>query len=152
MGEIYSAPMDALAFTTLTDVFQITAASTDRCIIHQLDLGQALDLGDAAEEVLRIGLFRAPTAGTGGTAAIEVAYKDTNSGGVTASVLMNNTTASTGGTLLGIIPWNIRIPLQYVWTPETRIMVEESGVLAFRLVTTAPIDSLTISGTLIWEE
>lgn len=151
MPDIFSAPMDAGAVTLATDIFQITASSTDRVLIHQLDLGQTTDLGDAAEEVLRIGIYRAPTAGTGGVAATEVPYSDTNAPTAGSVVLTNNTTASTGGTFLGIIPWNIRIPLCYIWTPETRIRVEESAVLAFRLLT-APADSVTVSGTLIWEE
>lgn len=151
MGDIYSAPMDGIAISTATDVFQLTAASTDRCTVHMLELGQTTDLGDAAEEVMLIGVYRAPTAGTGGTALTEVAYTDTNAPAVTASVLANNSTPSTGGTQLAVIPWNIRIPLQYIWTPELQPMIEESAVLAFRLEN-APTDAITMFGTLIWEE
>jgi hypothetical protein len=147
----YSAPMDALAFTTATDVFEITAAAGARVLIHELHLCQTTDLGDAAEEVLRIGFYRGVTAGATGTALTEQAYGDSNDGAATAAVVANRGTASTGGTLLHIIGWNIRIPLERIWTPETRPVLELSTVGTFKLLT-APADSVTISGTLIWEE
>lgn len=148
---IHSAPMDALAFTTATDVFEFTVPSTARARIHQIDLHQTTDLGDAAEEVLRIGLYRGATAGSTGTALTETTYVDSNDGAATVAVVANRGTASTGGTLLGIIGWNIRIPLQYIWTPEARPVFEVSTVGTFRLLA-APADSVTISGTLLWEE
>lgn len=152
MGYLYSAPMDALAVTLATDLFHITTVADKALLIHMLELGQTTDLGDAAEEVLRIGVYRAPTAGSGGTAATEVAYDNDDNPAVNGVVLMNNTTASTGGTLLQVIPWNIRIPTQWIWTPEMRIRIDSTvDPLAFRLLT-APTDSVTISGTLVWEE
>jgi len=152
MGYLYSAPMDALAVTTATDLFHITVTAESAVNIHMLELGQTTDLGDAAEEVLRIGVYRAVTGGSGGTAATEVAYDNSRNPAVSAVVLMNNTSASTAGTLIQIIPWNIRIPTQWIWTPEMRIRCDAAeDPLAFRLLS-APADSLTMSGTLVWEE
>jgi hypothetical protein len=147
---IHAAVIDALAFTTATDVFEVTAPSTARIRFHQLDLSQTTDLQDAAEEVLRIG-YRGVTAGSTGTALTENTYVDSNDGAATAAIVANRGTASTGGTLLQIIGWNIRIPLQYIWTPETMPVIELSTVGTFKLVA-APADSITISGTLLWEE
>lgn len=150
MGHIYSAPMDALAITTATDLFHLTV--TDTVYIHELHLCQTTDLGDAAEEVLRIGLYRAVTGGSGGTAATEVAYQDSSDTAVTGVVLMNNSSISTGGTLLHVIGWNIRVPLERIWTPETRPRIDSGeDPVSFRLLA-APTDSVTVSGTLIWEE
>lgn len=147
----YSAPMDNLAFTTATDVFEITAAAGARVRIHMMELGQHTDLGDAAEEVLRIGLYRGATAGSTGTALTEQPYTDSNDGAATAAVVANRGTASTGGTLLQIITWNIRIPTQWIWTPEMRPILEVSTVGTFRLLG-APTDSVSVSGTIVWEE
>lgn len=152
MGFIYSAPMDAAAVTLATDLFHVTATADSPVLVHMLELGQTTDLGDAAEEVLRIGVYRAVTGGSGGVAATEVAYNHASNPAVTAAVLTNNTTASTAGTLLQIITWNIRIPTQWWWTPETRVRIDAGeDPLAFRLLT-APTDSVTVSGTLVWEE
>lgn len=143
--------MDALAFTTATDIFEVTAASTARVEFLELELGQTTDLGDAQEEVLRIGLYRGATAGATGTALTEQPFGDSNDGAAETAVVANRGTASTGGTLLEIICWNIRIPLDKIWIPELRPVAELSQVMTLRLLA-APIDSVTISGTLIWRE
>jgi hypothetical protein len=147
----YSAPMDALAFTTATDVFEMTAPATCRLEVMEMDLCQTTDLGDAAEEVLRIGVYRGATAGATGTALTEQPYVDSNDGAARVAVVANRGTASTGGTLLSIIGWNIRIPMEKIWIPELRPIAELSTVLTFRLLT-APADSITVSGTIIWRE
>jgi hypothetical protein len=147
----FSAPMDALAFTTATDVFELTVPSTCRCEVLEMDLGQTTDLGDAQEEVLRIGVYRGATAGSTGTSLTEQPFVDSNDGAARVAVVANRGTASTGGTLLQIIPWNIRIPLEKIWIPELRPIAEISTVLTFRLLS-APTDSITCSGTIIWRE
>ena len=154
MGFIYSAPMDAQAFTTATDLFEVTTVAADNpIVIHQLNLCQTTDLGDAQEEVLRIGIYRGATAGATGTGATETPYNRGDTPATSGVVVnLNRGTASTGGTLLDIIGWNIRVPLQYIWTPETRIRIDSTeDPFTFRLMA-APADSITISGSLIWEE
>lgn len=153
MGYIYSAPMDALAFTTATDIFEVTTVAADRpVLVHMMELCQTLDLGDAQEEVLRIGLYRGATAGSTGTAATEVAYDQQDNPATGTVVNMNRGTASTGGTLLQVLGWNIRIPTQWIWTPEMRPRIDAGeDPFTFRLLT-APTDSITVSGTLVWEE
>jgi hypothetical protein len=110
----------------------------------------------AAEEVLRIGIYEDVTAGSTGTAITETPY--TNESGQaanTAAVVTNRGTPSTGGTLIEIIGWNIRVPL--VWEPHPFAPVKFSNIAAegpvssFRLLS-APADSITMSGTLIWTE
>jgi hypothetical protein len=150
MGFIYSAPLDAAAVTLATDIFHLTV--TDTVLIHAMELGQTTDLGDASEEVLRIGLYRAVTGGSGGTGLTEVAYNRGDNTAPTGVVLGNNSTASTSGTLLQILTWNIRIPTQWIWTPEMRPRFDSGeDPVAFRLLS-APTDSITMSGTLFWEE
>ena len=152
MGYIYSAPMDALAFTTATDVFEVTVAADRPVKIHVMRLSQTTDLSDANEEVLRIGLYRGVTAGSTGTSLTETAYDQQDNPTVGAAVVSNRGTASTGGTLIDIIGWNIRIPLLEIWTPETRPRIDAGeDPFSFRLLA-APTDSITISGCLIWEE
>jgi hypothetical protein len=153
---IYSAPIDAAAFTTATDIAEITPAADRAVIIYGLTLCQTTDLGDAAEEVLRIGIYGDVTAGSTGTALTEVPYtNESASAAVTAAVVTNRGTASTGGTLLGIIGWNIRIPLEWFPIPELRPkfsnIAAEGPVSSFRLMA-APADSITVSGTLYWTE
>jgi hypothetical protein len=153
---IYSAPLNAEAVTLATDIFEFTVA-TDRPVrIYGMTLGQTTDLQDAAEEVLRIGLYRDVTAGSTGTALTETIYaNESASAAVTLAVVGNRGTASTGGELIDIIPWNIRIPLYWFPIPELRpkfsAIAAEGPVNSFRLLA-APTDSVTISGCLYWEE
>lgn len=156
MEVVYSAPLDAQAFTTATDVFEVTPAADRAVRILGMRLGQTTDLGDAQEEVLRIGVYRDVTAGTTGVALTEVAYTNAAlAGAVTAAVVANNGTASTGGTLIDVIAWNVRIPLEWFPIPELRPkfsnLAAEGPVSSFRLMA-APTDSITISGCLYWTE
>jgi hypothetical protein len=72
----YTAAQDAQAVSTAVDLYHLTVATDKPMVLHWLDLGQTTDLGDAAEEVLRIGLYRGVTGGGGGTALTEVGVND----------------------------------------------------------------------------
>jgi hypothetical protein len=149
VGNIYSAPIDAVAFTTATDLFEGTVVDT--VIIHALELSQTTDLSDAAEEVLQFGYYTGVTAGSGGTALTETTYNRVDITAPTCAVRTGGT-ASTGGTLRAVHGWNIRIPLQAIWTPEMRPRIDSGeDPFSFRLLA-APTDSITVSGTIYWEE
>lgn len=152
----YSAVLDAVAFTTATDIFECTPAADRAMLILGMRLGQTTDLGDAQEEVLRIGIYEDVTAGSTGTALTETIYgNESGTAANTAAVVTNRGTASTGGTLIDVIPWNIRIPLE--WYPPPYLMPKFSNIAAegpvssFRLIS-APTDSITVSGALYWTE
>jgi hypothetical protein len=152
---IYGANMSAQAVTTATDLFEITPAADRPAIIYGLTLGQTTDLSDAAEEVLMIGVYRDVTAGSGGTAATEYGYTNAAVSNTSSAAVRMLGTASTGGTLIDIIPWNIRVPLAWYPIPELRPkfsnLAAEGPVSTFRLIA-APTDSITISGVLYWAE
>jgi hypothetical protein len=152
---IYGANFSAQAVTTATDLFEITPAADRAVVIYGLSVGQTTDLGDAAEEVLMIGVYRDATAGSGGTANTEYIYNNHSVGATNTTATRSLGTASTGGTLIDIIPWNIRIPLLWIPVPEMRLkftnLAAEGPTSTFRLIA-APADSLTVSATLYWTE
>lgn len=153
---IHAANFSAQAITTATDLFEITPAVDRPVVIYGMSLGQTTDLGDAAEEVLMIGVYRDVTAGATGTAATEYVYTNVAAGVTpTAAVVTLRGTASTVGTLIDIIPWNIRIPLLWIPIPEMRPkfsnIAAEGPTSSFRLIA-APADSITASGVLYWTE
>ncbi len=156
MYAIYSAPIDALAFTAATDVFEITPAVDRPVVLMGFRLCQTTDLGDAAEEVLRIGLYTDVTAGSTGTSLTEGPYTNESlTAAATAAIVANRGTPSTGGTLVDVIGWNIRIPLEWFPIPELRPKLSniaaEGPVSSFRLIS-APADSITVSGCIYWAE
>lgn len=148
MAYLVTAPFDNLSITTATDLFHLTLSANKGVVPVEMTLGNFSDLGDAAEEVLRIGVYRGVTGGSGGTALTEVMADANNTSTIGTAVLANNTTISTGGTLLDVIPWNIRVPLLYAPVPEARIPFHAgTGPIAFRLLA-APADAISVSGTI----
>lgn len=151
---LFGANFSASAISTATDIFEVTPAADRAIIVYGLTLGQTTDLSDAAEEVLMIGVYRDATAGSGGTALTEYNYNQAAIGSPTCAVRTQGT-ASTGGTLIDIIPWNIRIPLSWIPIPEMRLkfsnIAAEGPTSTFRLIG-APADSVTVSGALYWAE
>lgn len=152
---IYGANFSAQAVTTATDIFECTPAADRAIRIYGLSMGQSTDLSDAAEETLFIGIYRDCTAGSGGTANTEYIYSNHSVGATNTCATRSLGTASTGGTLIDIIPWNIRIPLLWVPIPEMRPkftnLAAEGPTSTFRLIA-APADSVTISACLYWTE
>jgi hypothetical protein len=140
-----------VAVTAANDLLEATVAADRPVYLHLLEVLQTTDLGDAAEEVLKIGIYRGVTAGSGGTAATENGLSADNPAAATA-VTTDRTTASTGGTLIRHIGWNIRIPTVWEPVPEWRPKVgADEDPYSFRLIA-APTDSVTISHTHGWEE
>lgn len=152
---IYGANFSAQAVSTATDIFECTPAADRPAVIYGLSLGQTTDLSDAAEEVLMIGIYRDCTAGSGGTANTEYPYTNFSVAATNTMATRSLGTASTGGTLIDIIPWNIRVPLLWIPIPEMRPkfsnLAAEGPVSTFRLIA-APTDSITVSAALYWTE
>lgn len=152
---IYGANFEAQAITTATDLFEVAPATDRPVVVYGLSICQTTDLGDASEEVIRIGLYRDVTAGSTGTAATEYIYTNAAGGATaTAAVVTLRGTASTGGTLIDVIGWNVRIPLLWIPIPEMRPKFSAATAEApfsFRLIT-APTDSITASAVLWWAE
>lgn len=151
-GIFFTASQDAQAISTAVDILHFTIADDKSMKLWALELGQTTDLGDTAEEVLRLGFYRGVTGGGGGSALTEVALNDYH--GVTAgTAVVGQGTASTGGTLVKQFLWNIR-QAGPVWvaTPETVIRVAQgSSACAIRLLA-APTDSVTMSYEALWSE
>ncbi len=157
MARMYTVTFDNVAVAAAQDLFEITPAANKPCLLHALylsNVGGTADAGDAQEELLRIRIGRGlTTSGTGGTAPTPVPFAVSDAAaGFTAEV--NNTTVATTGTeaVLHCDGWNVRVPYQLIWTPETRPRISATDTrLHIRLVT-APADSVSCSGTLYVEE
>ncbi len=67
MGRVYSVNFENVAVTALQDLFEISPADDKPVRILGLFLSQSTELGDAAEEMLRIQVIRGHnTGGSGG--------------------------------------------------------------------------------------
>ena len=153
MGRRYIVPFVAVAVVAQQDLFEIVAPADAVVIVHDIHLSQSSEVGDAAEESLSILMKKgATTSGSGGSAPTPAPLElgDAAFGGTTE---VNNTTKATSGTIVqhGAYNWNIRVPLDIVFTPETRPVISPSARLTLELATT-PADSITASGYMTIEE
>lgn len=152
MSFFYTASQDIQAITTAVDLLHGTVATDVPIRLWGLDLGQTTDLGDTGEEVLRIGIYRGVSGGAGGSALTEVAQHDRAPSATAAWV--GQGTASTGGTLMKVVLWNVRQPgpAWIAQTPDAALRVSAANdPIAFRLLA-APADSISIATEVLWEE
>ena len=160
MGRKYVAVFAAATIpaTNAMDLFEITAPSTAPVIIHGWELSQTSDLGDAAEEVLRLATIRgvgSTTSGsTGGTSPTPQPIDDGDAASG-STVEINNTTVMVAGSgsleTLEMHGWNIRVPMIVFYPPELRPVVKPSARWVLNLPV-GPADPLTASGTVWFEE
>lgn len=160
MGCFYTARFQNVAVTALQDLFEIKAPTTGVVIIHDWSIYQTSDVADAAEEILTIETVRGDSgevSGSGGTTVTPQKQANNMQAAASSTVEANNTTRMSGGSpsgtadILGTYGWNVRIPLEKVYTPETRPVIGPGAYFALSLPS-PPADSLTMGGTITFEE
>jgi len=154
MGRRYSASFRNVAVTAAQDIFSLVVASNEPIKILAAYLSQNTEAGDSEEEFLELQWVRGNgTVGSGGS-ALDERPLDSKEGAASASARANDTTAASAGTeqIMHVEAWNIRVPWIYLPTPETQIRVDnDDDIIALRLMA-APSDSITMCGTIYWEE
>lgn len=153
IGRMYTVQFSGVAVTAQQDFFELVAPADAVVLVHEISLSQSSDVGDAAEEGLSVQLKSGATvSGSGGSAPTPVptSLGDAAFGGTTEA---NNTTKANTGTIVTHYSWNwnIRVPFQQIFTPETRPLLSPSRRATLELATT-PADSLTVSGYIVFEE
>ena len=156
MGRFYSVPFSATAVSAAVDVFEVLASAGKPFILHEVVLAQSSDYGDSQAEGLSILIKKATgsyTSGSGGS-TVTPAKHLTNDAAAGPTAETNNTTQASAGsgalTTIRADAFNVQGGYQYLPTPEQRItfLAAEAAVVSI----TAPSDSLTLSGTLVFEE
>lgn len=159
MGRMYTATFKDIAVTAAQDLFEIAGPSDAVTVIHSWSISQKTETGDAAEEGLVLATNRGVGSVTSGSGGATVTPQPISDGDPAygGTVERNNTTimAVGSGTLetdLEVHDWNIRItPYRHVYTPEERPIISPGNRWTLELET-APADSITMSGTIVFEE
>jgi hypothetical protein len=153
MSGIYTAVFNNVAVTAIQDLFEIVAASDAVVLLHDIHLSQNTDVGDAAEEVLRIELTSGhTTSGSAGSAQTAIP-RNIGQAAFGGTVEVNNTTQASAGTIVThyVWNWNIRVGFDKIFTPETRPRIAPGTRMCLELPA-APADSVTMSGSITIEE
>jgi hypothetical protein len=158
MGRRYTVPFSATAVTAAVDAFEVLAATAKPFILREIVLGQSSDYGDAQAEGLSILIKRATgsyTSGSGGSTVTPTHNTNTPAAGPTPEVCNTTQAAAGSGTLTTIRAeaFNVQSGYQFLPTPEQAegaylFLAGEACVVSI----TAPADSITVSGTLEFEE
>jgi hypothetical protein len=155
MGRMYCINLTATAFTVAADLVEITPADDKPVIVHGFRVWQTTELGDTAEEVIPIGWVRGnATTGSGGNTSVAATPKNPGDAAAGMTVETANTTAATAGTAVTCYStgWNVRAPLEVVFTPEQRIIATQAQTLLVLRLLAAPADSTTIGCSVDVEE
>ena len=153
MGRMYNLPLVRTAITVAVDFAEILTAATHICVIHAIELTQSTEIQDAQEEQIQLawksGQTTSGSGGNTGVTPIPVLLGDAAHG---MTVETFNTTKATAGTIVThkIWDWNLRVPFEKIFTPETRLIIPPSTRATLELVA-APTDSVTFGGQIVLE-
>lgn len=135
------------------DLFYLLPADDKPIQLVGLLLAQTTELGDSAEENLRISILRLPatvTAGSGGSAVTPVPMDDGDSAAGFTARCNDTTVATTSGSIetKEEFAWNERASPLERWWPDfmARYTCRQASALVIRSQTT-PADDLTITIT-----
>lgn len=151
-GQMFTVQFNAVAVTAQQDLFEIVAPADGVVVIHEIEISQTTDVGDAQEEGLSLLMKSGATvSGSGGSTptAIPVQLDGTAFAGTCEA---NNTTKANTGTIVthAAWAWNVRMPFQKIFTPAAQPVISPSRRWTLELATT-PADSITMCGTVTFE-
>ena len=150
MGRVYTASFEEVAVTVAQDLFEVVAPADASVVIHSVTITQSTDAGDAQAEMLPILIHRGTATGSGGSSVTPSPLQvgDAAFGG---TVEANNTSQSVVGTFLHAEAFNVQIGFYFLPPPEDRPVVSPSALFIVELQA-APDDSITVNGTVVFEE
>ncbi len=155
-SRIYTAVFEEVIITAPIDFFQIEAPTDAIVVLHNFELSQSSDAGDAEDEMLDIFVHRGTVSGTGGSTVTPRPHElgGPAFGGI---VQINNTVQATEGVFLYVRDFNIHHGMLYMPSPETRIVISPIAAggnnrLVVELRGTTPADGLTMNGSITFEE
>lgn len=141
-----------------SDLLELLPADDKPVKLRGLLLSQISEVGDTAEEGLRISILRLPatvTSGSGGSAVTPKPMDSADAAAGVAAECNNTTVATTSGTAdtLAELGWNIRNSPYEMWFPDAAYCpkAKQGEALIVRSQTT-PADDITIACTFWIEE
>ncbi len=161
MSRIYTVPFQGTVTAAGgdADLFEIAPGDDKPCKLRGFTLGQTSEVGDAAEEGLRISVVRLSgtiTSGSGGSSVTPVPIDSADASAGFSAEAGNTTVATQSGgatTVVEELAWNERMSPYEHWYPDAQFApkVKQSETLVVRMQTT-PADDYSFAGTAWIEE
>jgi hypothetical protein len=155
-GRIYTVSFAAVSLSAAQDLFEITPADDKPVEIVGLFLSQTgvADVGDAAEEMLRLEIIRGYTAsGSGGSSPTPAPVKRIDAAAGFAAEVNNTTLANTGtAVIIHEDAFNVRAGYANWWPEGTEPDASQANTTIVVRLVAAPADAITVSGTLYVRE
>lgn len=151
MPRVYTVEFEAQTIANASgdyDLFEFDAASDLPIELVALSLGQSSELGDAAEEQLRLRIIRGHTTSANGTSATPRPVSPGDAAAGFAAEVVGSTIAS-AGTAVNLLSDTFNVRAGYQWGPVPNGMgfwTSGAALLTVRLMSTVA-DDLTLSGT-----
>lgn len=127
MGRIYAVPYQGTITNAGgdTDLLEVLPADDKPCKLRGWSIGQTSEVGDAAEEGVRISVIRmnaTVTSGSGGSAVTPVPLDSADAAAGFSAECNNTTVATTSGTatVMHEFAWNERASPWDYWFPDER--------------------------------
>lgn len=155
MGRIYSVAFEDVTVSAGQDLMELAPASNKPIELLGICLSQNTDVGDAADEMLRIKVIRGHTSsGTGGSSYTPVPVGSTANAAAGCAAEINNTTIASGGTTKDLFAhaFNIRAGMEHYFPPECRPGASAGDTTLVIRLMAAPADAVDMSGTIFFEE
>jgi hypothetical protein len=136
------------------DLAELNAHATKPLILLEVNLYQSTELGDAAEEQLKLTIKTGHTSsGSGGNASTNAPATDRGAAVSGFGFETFNTTPASGGTIVTSmnLGWNVRGPLEKVFSEYSQVLLPAAGRMVLAIDGT-PTDSITIGGYLVVQE
>lgn len=159
MSRIYTVSYSGTytAAGTDTDLLEITPADDKPVKLLGFSLGQTTEVGDTAEEGVRVTVIRLPatfTSGSGGSAGTVNALDSADAAAGLTTEVNNTTVATTSGTAVNLVElgWNERnTPYEFWFPPRCEPVVKGAEGMVVRAQTTLA-DDMSIACTFWLEE
>jgi len=153
-GPVFTAPFSAQTLTTNDqDLFCLTASTDSRVVIREIRLGQYTEFGDAQAELLSLTMMVGSTAASSGTAITPRNVKTHTGAPTAASAVLGPSTGLSSTASANVHwadSWNVAAGLLYSPLPPERMVIQPGEIFNLRM--TAPADTLTLNGTLVFQE
>lgn len=150
---IYTATFAAQAVSAASDLWEILAPASTPVALREIRIGQYTDFGDAAAELISIQIIRGyTTTGSGGAAVTPVCLKPWNTNAAGSTVKRNNTTVAQDGTGAVLLADTFNVASGWWYRPPAQEFIMLSAATRLVVRITAPVDSITMNSTLVFEE